>query len=160
MTSLEPTAIAELAVEALERIAFILAAPLEFDDELRGGFEPAVASAIRYAGLGEGQVILLADANFSAELAAGFLGLEPEEVEVLSNGRDAVSELTNIIGGSVVLALGGDTHEYQYGLPEEFDVEMWPSCAEDASVAVLEGELGRLVIICRPDPAGEQRSAA
>ena len=160
MNNVSPESLAELAVEALERIAFVLASPVEFDEASRNAFQPAVAFAISFAGLGEGRVVLLADASFAAELAAGFLGAEPEEVDVLTSGRDAVSELTNIVGGSVVLALGGDQQEYQYGLPEPFDRRNWTTACEDASVALLEGELGRLVVACQSTGVGDQRSAA
>jgi hypothetical protein len=160
MNELTPQSLAELAVEALERIAFVLATPLEGEGQDLNGFAPALGFAISFAGLGEGNVILIADEDFAAELAAGFLGAEPEEVDVPTHGRDAVSELTNIVGGSVVLTLGGDQHEYKYGLPEPFDLEGWPTCCDGATVAVLEGELGRLAIVCRTVDAAQKRSAA
>lgn len=56
--------------------------------------------------------------GFLRELAASLLGAEPEEVNVESQGGDALKEMANMVGGSIIMALSGGACEYSLGLPE------------------------------------------
>lgn len=115
MTDLNPDRMAELAIEALERTAFVLAEPAESEDE----FKPAYFARVGFTGAAEGHVVLAADGGFVSELASSMLGVEPEEVAPDTEGQQALNELANIVGGSVIIDLGGEKADYKYGLPEQ-----------------------------------------
>lgn len=73
---------------------------------------------ISYRGPSEGRLVLAGTEGFVRELAASLLGAEPEEVNVDSQGGDALKEMANMVGGSVIMALSGGACEFSLGLPE------------------------------------------
>lgn len=116
MNNLTPDRLAELTAKALERTAFMMADPVTLDPDV---FATANRSAIiRYNGPQSGVVTLHTTDDFLRGLAANLLGLEPEAIDLASYGEDAIKELTNIVGGSVILELGGRDCTYSLGLPQ------------------------------------------
>ena len=70
--------------------------------------------------------------------ASSLLGINPEDIEVESEGLDAIRELANILGGSVLHDIGGQQSEFSLGLPTMVD-----AMAESDSATcwfVCEGE--------------------
>jgi Chemotaxis phosphatase CheX len=115
MKFLTPDRLAELAVQALERTAFMIADATPVD---KAALARAKRTAtIRYKGPGNGTVTLRTTDDFLQSLAANLLGIEPDEVDMTTCGDDAVKELANIMGGSVILELGGRDCSYSLGLP-------------------------------------------
>jgi hypothetical protein len=55
---------------------------------------------------------------FLTSLAANLLGVEVDDIDLAACGDDAIKELTNIMGGSVILELGGRDCTYSLGLPQ------------------------------------------
>ena len=145
MTDVTATRLAELAVEALERTAFLISDPMppeaahEFD-------RPSWFSTITYHGSAKGALHLSASDGFVRELASSLLGVEPEEVDMQTHGRDAINELANIVGGSVTLELGSDTQQFSLGLPEEAEPDASPSAGANVTLCFLESE-GELLTI-------------
>lgn len=116
MNNLTPDTLAQLAAVALERTAFMMADPVPVEQD-------ALASAdrlatIRYSGPGSGIVTLRTNNEFLRGLAANLLGVEPDAIDLAACGDDAIKELTNIVGGSVILELGGRDCTYSLGLPQ------------------------------------------
>ena len=106
MTTVDAERLGGLVVDALERIAFLIVEPCD-EADLPGPFEATRRARIAITGVGEGAVWLDADDGFVCELAAGLLGCDSDEVDAATTGRDALSELANIVGGldqKVVLA--------------------------------------------------------
>ncbi len=146
--------ISELVVEALERTAFVLADVAD-EDEIDGRFEPDRFARIEFTGVATGMILLSADTNFLVELASSMLGCAPEEVDLNEQGRDALNELANIVGGSIIIDLGGKDHEYSYGLPEAVERENVPSTST-GTAGWVESEDGLLQVTWLPSSALNQ----
>ena len=124
----------DATLSALERTAMVLAEPA-IDTQ---GLEAATRFArISYAGPGTGTLTLSANDAFLRDLAASLLGVEPDEVDVADHGIDALKEMTNILGGSVIVALSEDSCEYSLGLPETVS-KADDSIVDDNSQASVE----------------------
>ncbi len=169
MSTLDADRLGELVVEALERIAFVIVEPCD-EADLPGPFAATQRARITISGVGEGSVWLDADDGFACELAAGLLGCDADEVDPTTTGRDALSELANIVGGSVVVALGGEDREYRLGLPEPLEAAAeggtaTPAEDEAAVRTLLAGDEGAIAVCWCPAAAdagdgGEVRAAA
>jgi len=116
MKTLTPDRLAELTIKALERTAFMLADPITLDPEALAAANRS--AGVRYGGPESGIVTLHTNDDFLRGLAANLLGVEPESIDLASYGEDAIKELTNIVGGSVILELGGNECFYTLGLPQ------------------------------------------
>jgi hypothetical protein len=115
MKTIDGTTLADMTINMLERTAMVLAEPsTPADDPPR----PTRFARIAYRGPSQGELVLGATDGFLRELAASLLGVEAAEVDVDSHGNDALKEMANIVGGSMILALSGDVCEYSLGLPE------------------------------------------
>ncbi len=157
MSQLTSQRIAQLVIEALERTAFVLAEPVDAE---RAAELPAVTcfSRILYTGPDQGQLFLAASDGFMRELVSSLLGVEPEDVDPVSQGEDAIKELANIVGGSTVLELGGADCEYSLNLPELVEAPEMPEAGDRGAECFVESEGELLKVIWSPsDPS---RSAA
>jgi len=114
MKTIDTSSLARMTVSMLERTAMVLAEPAEPDAPQP---PPTHFARIAYSGPSSGTVTLAATDGFLRELASSLLGVEPAEISIESHGQDALREMTNIVGGSVLLALSGETCEYSLGLP-------------------------------------------
>lgn len=137
MTSLTSERISELVVEALERTAFVLVDDVDVE---RAGELPSPTHCVKisFSGAATGDVFLAASEGFVVELASSILGVEPDEVDSAQEGADAISELTNIVGGSIILELGGDQNYIHYGLPMPIESDQLPDIADDTARCFLE----------------------
>ncbi len=132
MTDLSADYLIEATVTALERTAMVLAEPATDADD----HEPATAYArILYNGPTSGTLTLAATDGFLRELASSLLGVEPEEIEVAEQGLDALKEMANILGGSVIVAMSGDTCDFSLGLPSIVSTSDAPMPGDSASHA-------------------------
>lgn len=106
--------LSELVSEALERTAFFFAEPgsLEAHRDVLHHF-----AVIRYEGEEAGEVHLAASDAFLLELASSLLGEDASSLDASREGAEALVELANIIGGSIVLELGGEHRRIALGLP-------------------------------------------
>ena len=154
MNNLAPETISEVIVRALERTAFVLADTV-YAEDVSDDFQPQWYSRIGFTGIAEGTILLSANEEFVRELAASMLGVEPDEVELASQGRDALNELANIIGGSIIIELGGRDHEYQYGLPSAIDASELPARSAGAVDGWVESEDGVLCVSWLPQAASK-----
>ncbi len=115
MNPINATRLADMTISVLERTAMVLAEPAE---EGRAHAPASRFARIRYSGPTSGELVLGASEGFLRELASSLLGVDPLEVDVDAQGRDALKEMANIVGGSVVLDLGGESGAYSLGFPE------------------------------------------
>ena len=153
MSQLTSQRIAQLVIEALERTAFVLAEPVDAE---RAAELPAVTcfSRIFYTGPDQGQLFLAASEGFMRELVSSLLGVEPEDVDPVSQGRDGIKELANIVGGSTILELGGTDCEYSLDLPELVEASDTPEPGDRGAACFVESEGELLKVIWRPsDPS-------
>ena len=153
MSQLTSQRIAQLVIDALERTAFVLAEPVDAE---RAAELPAVTcfSRIFYTGPDQGQLFLAASEGFMRELVSSLLGIEPEDVDPVSQGRDGIKELANIVGGSTILELGGADCEYSLDLPELVEASDTPEPGDRGAACFVESEGELLKVIWRPsDPS-------
>ena len=119
MNTITPDALLSLVTAALERTCFLITDPSTAERCASRGEPLSFNARIRHSGPTNGWVSVHASEGFVRELASSLLGVEPDQVEPGVEGRDAIRELANILGGSVVTAVGGEVSEYRLGLPEE-----------------------------------------
>jgi CheY-specific phosphatase CheX len=112
--ALDAGTLTRLVTTALERTAFVMAEP---SDQLEPLDRGCIATRINFSGAAHGECTLSATEGFVRELTAGFLGCEPDEVDVAIQGQDAMNELTNIVAGMVIRELGNATNRIFLGLP-------------------------------------------
>ncbi len=139
MNSLTADRLAELTVKALERTAFMMADPVTLDPAALATANRS--AAVRYGGPESGVVTLHTTDDFLRGLAANLLGVEPEAIDLASYGPDAIKELTNIVGGSVILELGGRECSYTLGLPQLSPPSNGPSKRSKICCLDCEGHL-------------------
>jgi chemotaxis protein CheY-P-specific phosphatase CheC len=118
---LDSPTLTRLVTTALERTAFVMAEPCEDDaatpPSLAGN--ACIATRINFSGAATGECALVASEGFVRELTAGFLGVEPEEIDLAVQGQDAMNELSNIVAGQVIRELGNATSRIFLGLPTQ-----------------------------------------
>ena len=141
--------IAAIAIETLERTAFVLADHIDAK-QAADLPEPSHFTAIGYTGPHNGSVHLAASQGFLRELASSILGLEPEDVDPKSEGMDALSELANIVGGGIVLDLGGADTSFKLGLPVRVSQDAAQSEHPEGVVSYLDSEGEQLRITWQP----------
>lgn len=157
MNSLTPESLADMTIDALERTAFVVAEPADEDflDELP---ETEWYSRIEYSGPDAGTVYLAGSTGFLIELASSLLGVEPEDICPDREGLDALREMTNIVGGSVVHDLGGAHCKLSLGLPALISRDEYRG-ASCESRCVLDAEGERLEVVWSPRVKSEQKAA-
>lgn len=154
MTQLSADRIAELTIRALERTAFIMAEPT---DQVIDA--PTRAASIRYHGPDAGTVTVQTTDDFLRCLASGLLGAEPDSVDVEIEGADALRELANVLGGSVITELGGKDCTYSLGLPTTIPPGDSPANAETSHTCRLDCEGQLLIVTWSPDSVATRHAA-
>jgi hypothetical protein len=145
MNTITPTSLAEMTISMLERTAMVLAEPAPEGGDLP---RPTRSARITYRGPSEGTLYLSATELFLCELAASLLGVEIADVNVDTHGNDALREMANIVGGSVILAMSGEVCEYSLGLPELVpQVDAHEGAASAECTVVTEGGVLRALWI-------------
>jgi len=118
---IDPNELMEMVTDALDCIAFMTVAPERRIEHQSTNIYTNVSFA------GEevtGTVSVAVDSGFAKELAAGFLASDEDEVDEATESLEAVLELTNIVGGQVIGALGSESREILIGLPERVETCM------------------------------------
>jgi hypothetical protein len=141
--ALDSDTLSQLAIEALERTAFVLADPCADPDALPSA---EVFAQIEFHGPEQGGVDLAASRGFTRNLASSILGCDAAEVTD-AQGDEALRELANILGGSVIYRLGGEQCAFSLGLPRLGSFQGWSGASGHES-CVLDAEGERLEIRC------------
>ena len=153
MQKINKSQLEQLAIDVLERTAMVLADPIE-PDKAEALTPPTRFACLSYSGNAVGTLYLAASDGFVAELASSMLGVEADEISLDVEGKDALSEMANIVTGSLILSLGGDNESISLGLPQCLDTAH--ELAEDAAVVegIVEtcGEILRIIWV--PGDAG------
>ncbi len=108
-----PALLTDILGQVLQESAFIFAEP---DDEPATWQGPVLTARIAFESTRGGTLRLVTTPAASAEIAANMLGIEPGE-EADANGRAAVAELLNVLGGAFLTRYFGTTVPSQLGLP-------------------------------------------
>jgi CheY-specific phosphatase CheX len=143
-TLLDQHALARLVIDALERTAFVLADPCPAPDALPTA---DTFAQIDFHGPDSGCVELHASRAFARNLAASILGANAAEITDLQC-EEALRELANIVGGSVITALGGSDCRFSLGLPRLGRSTHAAGAAELDTACILDAEGERLEVHC------------
>ena len=144
---LDPVRLADLAIDALERTAMVIA-DLATDDEADLLRPLDEAAWVDYDGPCRGRVWIAASDGFGASVAASLLGVDPDEVPA-DQAAAMIDELANIVGGSVILDLGGDDCPFRLGLPHRCPTADCPP-SDRCTRIVLDAEGERLEVRWQP----------
>ncbi len=137
------------AALALERMAFVIAEPVEVAPEAE------LQRASRYAAvqIGDDQhgfVLVAANDGFVREIASGMIGVDLDEVAIEEHGDATVLELANVLGGHAIHEADGDTSCLQLGLPRlvtrDEALALLRSAKGSGFAGVVAAEHGRLVL--------------
>lgn len=158
MTNLTTDRIGELVVDALERTAFVLVDVVD-DERVKELPPPSRHVRVQFSGAACGAIVLSATDGFLVELASSILGVEATEVTPEKEGKDALGELSNIVGGSVILELGGEDQYIKYGLPSAINESDLPEASEQIVKCYFECE-GELLVVTWQPLQNEQAAAA
>ena len=150
MSTIARETIEQITIDALERTAFVLAEPAEAD----GAAPLAKHARVRFTGPTSGFVVVSASSGFLNELAASMLGVEAAAIAIDTDGLDAIGELTNILGGSVLHEIGGRASKYSFGLPELLAAE--PEAHPDATTCWFDCDGESLRVTCWMVPTEQQ----
>ncbi len=108
-----PALLTDILGQVLQESAFIFAEP---DDEPSAWPRPVLTALIAFESTRGGTLRLVTTPAASAEIAANMLGIDPGQ-EADENGRAAVAELLNVLGGAFVTRYFGTAVPSQLGLP-------------------------------------------
>jgi hypothetical protein len=136
MSPLPADRTSQIVAAALEQTAFMPADPVAHDPRRLG--EMTRCAVIRYDGPLRGEVYLHTTPEFIRALAANLMGIDPDSPDIDAYVDDAIKELANIIGGSVLHELGAQTMPLKLGLPQL--ASDTPAPPPDASTCLLDCE--------------------
>lgn len=108
-----PALLTDILGQVLQESAFIFAEP---DDEPQAWEGTLLTALIAFESTRGGTLRILTTPAASAEVAANMLGIDPGE-EADANGRAAVAELLNVLGGAFLTRYFGTAVPSQLGLP-------------------------------------------
>ena len=153
MTTLDQATLTSDMVNILERMAFVLGEAAEEPRLDPSDYREHVR--IEMASVNDKFLVHLSgDSGFLSEVASSMLGVLPEEVHPGEQGRQALLELGNVVGGAVVRRLGGETIEFDLGLPASIEetllVKMEKKLGEPVALGCLESEDGYLRVAVFP----------
>ena len=141
----EPTAalLEEVLGQVLQEAAFVFAEPA---DEPEGWPPPVLTAEIAFESVRGGLLRLTVPPRGAVEIAANMLGLEASDPEAEENGRAAVAEILNVIGGAFVTRYFGTQVPTQLGLPSTALVDAPPRAGRTCA-ATLQLESGDPVVL-------------
>lgn len=127
----------------LQDSAFMFVEPAE--EPIQWG-ERVFAATLAFESVRSGTLRLTMAVPVGVELAANMLGTEPSDPEAEENGRAAVSEILNVIGGAFVTRFFGTKVPSQLGLPQAL-LSSSPATGRRTCAAVVRSELGDPVLL-------------
>jgi hypothetical protein len=150
MPELTPAMLADILGTVLEDTAFMLVEPIEVPTAWEG---PALRATLDFESVRSGRLRLTLDEPAGVELSSSMLGTDPADPEAVGNGRAAVSEILNVVGGVFLTRFFGSKVPSQLGLPSTMTVDPGAAAPPPATCAaairtegghamVLELELG------------------
>lgn len=138
-----PALLGDLLGRVLAEAAFVAVEPA---DEPAAWPSPLYEAEIHFESIRGGSLRLLAPAACATELAANMLGVDPADPEAESHGRDALAELVNVLGGSLVVQLYGPRAPNQLGFPATRVVQ-GPGSARRTCAATVRADDGAPLLI-------------
>ncbi len=141
----EPTAelLTDILGQVLQESAFIFAEP---DEEPEVWPAPVLVARIAFASTRGGALRVITNLAAASEIAANMLGIDPGP-EADAQGRPAVSELLNVLGGAFLVRYFGTAVPSQLGLPSTEVVAAPPPEARRTCASTVRLESGAPVVM-------------
>lgn len=124
----------ETVIDVLQEAAFIFAEPIE---EATNDSSIKFIAKLGFTGPSSGQMFLLCSRNLATEFAANLLGIEPDDPEAESKGRDAVGEVLNIVGGALLARWFGLSGNFEMGVPNVKELKADDVAGETANASLV-----------------------
>ena len=133
-----PELLADVLGAVLQDSAFIFAEPMEEEPEWT---PPVFAAEIGFESVRNGVLRLVTNPRGAVEVAANMLGVDPGDPEAEAQGRSALAEILNVVGGAFLNRFFGGKVPSQLGLPKTVVLSDLPATAAPC-VATLQLESG------------------
>ena len=136
--------------EVLEKQAFVFAEEIPVDEVP----EPAgvmLQSRISFSGPFSGTLLLYAPELMCCEIAANFLGVEPDAPGIAEKAPDALREMLNVICGNFLTAAAGDGPVFDLTVPQANPIgpDEWARVLSDPALMCYLAD--DHVVLCRLD---------
>ena len=137
-------AVEELTIELLQEVTgqILEEAAFVFSEQEESEWPPGESifqASIPFTGEFDGTMTVAAGEAFVSSLAANLLGLDFGDEATPSQGKDAIGEILNIVGGALLGRWFGSDHTYNMGVPTviECDAETHQKTVDGASVWLI-----------------------
>ena len=108
--------LSNIAIETLEKLAFLFAFPADGAETGQPG--PGVAASVSFSGIFSGTLVIKVTFEILSELAANMLGVDEDDETTLDQQNDALKETLNVICGNLLPAIAGAQEVFNIGPPE------------------------------------------
>ncbi len=143
MHEVTPELLTDILGTVLQDSAFMFVEPAEEPAEWG---EKVFAATLAFESVKGGVLRLTMALPVGVELAANMLGTEIDDPEAEENGRAAVSEILNVIGGAFVTRFFGTKVPSQLGLPQAL-MATKPATGRRTCAALVRAESGDPVLL-------------
>jgi hypothetical protein len=144
MVDATPELLTDILGTVLQDSAFMFVEP---SDEPAQWGEKVFAATLAFESVKGGTLRLTMALPVGVELAANMLGTEIDDPEAEENGRAAVSEILNVIGGAFVTRFFGTKVPSQLGLPQALLSSNPASGPNTTCSAMVRSETGEPVLL-------------
>lgn len=143
MGDVTPELLTDILGTVLQDSAFMFVEPAE---EPAAWGEQVFSATLAFESVRGGTLRLIMAVPVGVELAANMLGTEASDPEAVENGRAAVSEILNVIGGAFVTRYFGTKVPSQLGLPQA-TLSALPAAGRRCCAALVRAESGDPVLL-------------
>jgi hypothetical protein len=142
MTEPNGELLTDILGQVLQDSAYIFAEP---DEEPAGWEGSVIVARIAFESTRGGSLRLVTTPEAASEIAANMLGIDAGE-EADANGRSAVAELLNVVGGAFLVRYFGTAVPSQLGLPST-ECCTGPAPGPRCCVATVRTEAGAPLLL-------------
>ncbi|MBO8130571.1 MAG: chemotaxis protein CheX [Candidatus Marinimicrobia bacterium] len=103
--------------ETIEKSAFMFGDEVD-EEELEIEYDSFLLAFMTFKGEGRGKLSLIVPEKMCPEIAANFLGVEPDDEKVSSCAEDALKEILNVTCGHVLTDLKGKKAVFDLTVPQ------------------------------------------
>ncbi len=143
MADASPELLTDILGTVFQETAFMFVEPAE---EPAAWGEKVFTATLAFESVKGGVLRLTMALPVGVELAANMLGTEIDDPEAEENGRAAVSEILNVIGGAFVTRFFGTKVPSQLGLPQAL-MATKPATGRRTCAALVRAESGDPVLL-------------
>ena len=119
----------EVVFDVFEKLAFMFGEVADREEISRAATDYARVSMAFSGQSAKGTLLLAVPADFSAEIAANVLGVDPDDELVATQADDALKEMLNVICGNLLTAVVGEQPVFDLTVPvvSSLDADGWSS---------------------------------